>query len=1255
MTVSNGALHVYRRELDPAQRSSLTVLSALITPGATVLDVGTGSGALGCHLRDTLGCTVDGVTYNSAEAALAAPFYRRVQVADLDTSDLAGLWAGQRYDFIVCADVLEHLRAPQGVLQSCTSLLGEDGRVLISVPNAAYCGLLGELLGGDFRYREEGLLDATHLRFFTRRSLLRFLDDSGWHAQAIEQVCVDIADSEFQPVFDRLPPAVARYLLTLPDAFTYQFVVSARPGPGNAEGLDTPGVTETLAHYSLQLYGRQPGSGYSESCKTSATARIGADLQWVEFDLAALTPHPQALRLDPSDRPGLLRLHGMELLDRAGARHWQWDQQRLSLAGSHTHQIVLQTPWEGLSGILALLTGDDPHIELPIPTEALAKCAGGRLRIALGWPMSADATLFAEQFARQAVHHAALADGLAQARLDLQSACAETARDKEALHQLTEELAQASAALHAQQLEQGRLEARCQNQQADIDQLRSHLDEIHNSTVFRVTRPLVRLKMKLDRTIRPADDAPRSYLPPVQRIAPNPQPVDIIVPVYRGLTDTRCCIEAVLRAASHAGASCPFRLIVINDASPEAELTAWLRSLPARDERIMLLENPSNLGFVGTVNRGMAISPERDVVLLNSDAEVAGNWLERLQACAYSNPRAGTVTPVSNNATICSYPRFCADNALPQGYDTAALDTLFATTNSGTAVEIPTAIGFCMYIRRDCLTQTGYFDEARFGKGYGEENDFCMRARKLGWRHLFALDTFVRHAGGVSFGEHKSPREREAQAILQTLHPHYETVVHAHIGQDPARPWRQAVDLARIAASGLPSVLMVTHNRGGGTARHIHELAALLRPHALSFTLSPAPGGETLLEWANEGEAFRLGFRLPSELPALLQALQAIRVSHIHVHHLLGHHPVVADLARRLSIAYDFTAHDYYALCPQISLTDISNRYCGERGIEQCKACLTRLPAPGGVGIEIWRANHRKLLAEARNVFAPSADAARRIRTLAPEAKVSVVPHIDLKGLALPTPAPQAIGERRLKIVVIGALSPIKGADLLEEAALLAAQQRLPLEFHLIGYAYRSLRVQPRASLTVHGAYEESELPALLDWLQPDLAWFPALWPETYSYTLSACLTAGLPILAPDIGAFRERLQGRQWTWIHPWDTDARTLTAQLSQIRSEHFSVALPPPPLQAGGAGEVSGFDYLRDYLPTPTTPAPTPVTLDTDFLYRQRSGRQSGLHGARSALKARALGIVLRLRSSALLRGLARRIPLHWQTRVKSWLLA
>ena len=1260
MTQNIEDLHVYLRSIRPDERTSLSVLASFVHDGATMLDLGCGSGALGQYLRETRHCTSDGLTWSDAEAAHARPHYRKVVVADLETCDLRAQFPEAEYDFIVCADVLEHLRAPERVLAACRALLKpQSGQLLISVPNAGYAGLVAELLQGDFRYREEGLLDRTHLRFFTRRSLHRFLTDEGWSVQGFDTVKRTLPESEFSTPLDSLPPAVARYLLAVPDALTYQFIVKADP-VANISGVSPTGTSggfeQHKALFSAQLYWALTGE-YAERNKVVVRGEIGTLRQTLTFCVPSMDCAVTALRLDPADRPGFLHIYRLTFRLKDGTELWQWNASRASMAElENASQQQCFWHFSALTGSAAmvLLTGDDPWIELPIPSATVAKIQAKEsvVEMEVGWPMSAD--------------YVALSDSVKTVHQNLHQQEVKNRQIQESVAQMSETLAVSRA--QSELLSSQKIELLSKNQalQRHVNQLQLHFDRvdarlnaIENSTVYRAvyraTRPLSRAKTWLDRNVRnPPIPMPSSALPDAVPIHPPRYPVDVIVPVYRGLDDTRRCIESVLASRCKT----PFRLVVINDATPEPALAQWLQSLQGQDERLVLLENPENLGFVGTVNRGMAFSDTHDVLLLNSDTEVANNWLDRLRDAAYCDRKVASVTPFSNNATICSYPRFCEDNQLPEGYDVARLDALFSRTHPGAVVDIPTAIGFCMYIRRDCLDQVGLFDVDNFGKGYGEENDFCCRAHAAGWRNLHALDTFVLHSGGVSFGASKTPRERAAMETMRRLHPRYEQTVHDFVTADPARVFRLQIDLARLAESQRTVVLAVLHDRAGGTIRHVQELSRHMHDRAAFFSLTPEPGNNVRLQLVGPGEAFQLHFSLSQGLDDLVQALRALGVSHIHFHHLLGHSRDILRLPVLLNNSYDFTAHDYYTVCPQITLTGETHQYCGEAGLEQCRRCLQRSPAPGGLDIEAWRADHNAFLARARHVLVPSMDAGRRFARYAPGSDIRFAPHTDLTALTpLPPPRPKRLAtEAPLKIAVIGALGAIKGADLLEGVALAATKSSAPIEFHLLGYGYRPLRTQPKARLTVHGKYNEQDLPALLEWLAPDLVWFPAQCPETYSYTLSACLLSGLPVVAPDLGAFPERLDGRPWSWIRPWNDTAEQWLAFFCGIRRDHFITGAPPalPPARAPIPEDalVDTWSYQRDYLKGIDAPTGTPA-LDANFLLAHQFGLSSEVAGGSNSLKRLAFRSLLRLRSLHGMRSVARRIPARWQSRVKNWL--
>ena len=276
--------------------------------------------------------------------------------------------------------------------------------------------------------------------------------------------------------------------------------------------------------------------------------------------------------------------------------------------------------------------------------------------------------------------------------------------------------------------------------------------------------------------------------------------VDIVIPVYRNHELTQRCVESVLNAPDPVMGA----IYLINDATPEPELAQYCQQV-AQDERVELIEHTENQGFVASVNEGFRLADGRNVVILNSDTEVPKNWLSRMRAAADQHPKAASITPFSNNATICSYPNLCGDNELPRGLNHEAVDALFSEVNNRQVVEIPTGVGFCMYLRRAAIDDVGVFDADAFGRGYGEENDWCLRATEKGWKHLLCADLFVYHAGGASFGDEAEGYQANALAVISERYPDYERQIAAFIEADPIESARYAVDTARPDSAAVIS------------------------------------------------------------------------------------------------------------------------------------------------------------------------------------------------------------------------------------------------------------------------------------------------------------------------------------------------------------------------------------------------------------------------------------------------------------------
>lgn len=282
-----------------------------------------------------------------------------------------------------------------------------------------------------------------------------------------------------------------------------------------------------------------------------------------------------------------------------------------------------------------------------------------------------------------------------------------------------------------------------------------------------------------------------------------PRSVSIVVPVYRQLALVRTCIESVLASLAHNRT--PARLAVIDDASPEPELSAWLDEQAAAG-RITLLRNPSNLGFIESVNRGLRAHPDDDALLLNADTEVHGDWIDRLRAALYDAPDIASVTPWSNNGEISSFPIIARNAPAPSSAQLAQLDGNAADLRQRGAtcdIELPTCCGFAMLMRRSVLDEIGMLDGVALVRGYGEEVDWCLRARAAGYRHLLATGVFVAHTGTVSFRFEKTLRVRQNRHVLAARYPAYRGEYAHFLASDPLAPARAALCASLDAGAAI--------------------------------------------------------------------------------------------------------------------------------------------------------------------------------------------------------------------------------------------------------------------------------------------------------------------------------------------------------------------------------------------------------------------------------------------------------------------
>ena len=682
--------------------------------------------------------------------------------------------------------------------------------------------------------------------------------------------------------------------------------------------------------------------------------------------------------------------------------------------------------------------------------------------------------------------------------------------------------------------------------------------------------------------------------------------IDIVVPVYNAPADVRRCVESVL---AHPRDGC--RLVLIDDGSPDPAIAAYFAELAARAlPDVLLLANERNLGFTATANRGMTQS-RHDVILLNSDTLVTRGWVEAMRRCAASDPRIGTITPFSSNAEICSYPRFCADNRFPADGDPEATRAVLAAAAVPTYPDLPTGVGFCLYVRRALIDAVGVFDLA-FGAGYGEENDLCLRAARAGWRNVLADDAFVVHTGGRSFEDQKATLSPRNTAILVERHPHYPRMVDDYIRADPLRPLREAAQSrAVVAGSGLRGVLHVLHDHGGGAETYVRALIGGSRGtwrHYLAVAVGDAWQVE---EHRADGRVVTFDFCRGADepWPGFVNALCAtFDVALVHLHVMSRCRDGLLAALAALDVPYGYTVHDLYFACPTINFLGPDAMYCGGvTDADVCRRCLAAQPAYAGVDIDDWRARNAATLAGAAFLVAPSRWAAGMLARYFPARAADVIAHGTPDDEAAPPAEPAhalALPDDGVPVVaVIGAIGPDKGARRIERLVALARARGASLRLVLIGYM--DVRHAPWQSddrvFTVHGRYAPSELPRLLEHYRVRIVLYPSAGPETFSYTLSEAWAAGVPALVPPIGALAERVTGSGAGWVMS-DDEWRSEPAMLDRLAAllapgsralvddaARAARARPPAPLSGMTAATLAIYERTLSLAQVPAARTP------------------------------------------------------------------
>ena len=645
--------------------------------------------------------------------------------------------------------------------------------------------------------------------------------------------------------------------------------------------------------------------------------------------------------------------------------------------------------------------------------------------------------------------------------------------------------------------------------------------------------------------------------------------IDIIVPIYNAFEYTQECIKSVLK---HTDLSLN-RLVLINDKSPDEKILPMLLKYKSEnsDKNIEVVDNVENLGFVKTVNKGMLLS-ESDVILLNSDTEVTKNWIEKITACAYSNEYIATVTPLTNNGTIASVPNFGIDNELPKNMSLDEYSQMIENISAHRYPQLTTGNGFCLFIKRSVIDEIGVFDDETFGKGYGEENDFCYRALDYGYSHVLCDDTFIYHKGTQSFKKENLTASRAAlidkhMALLKAKYPLYVNKTDLFLAINPLKDIQENIDL-NIALYKKKKILYLVNEwetdmvMTGGTSLHLKDIIlANNKNNIASLVLAPDKFDLSRFKlylytdsYAREIANYKTDINQYSQIAytnnccikMLENIFESFKIDILHVHHFLFQSFDAIDIAKKYNIYSVVTLHDLYMICPSINKV-YKDKYCEYDSSSNCKDCLKKRYGLGNDIIENWQKTCKNVLSKFDLRIVPSENTQKLFKAIYPELDFEVVEHgVEVIDVSCVKPV-KANG--CFNVAFVGAMAIHKGGNILKE--LKNKNVGKDIKIHLFGKSEIPALYKSNANYINHGPYTKGELPKLLIENGIDLVCIFATWPETYSYTLTECYMAHIPVLTFDLGAVGDRVKKDNLGWTIEFTTDSDVIFSKIKDIKN--------------------------------------------------------------------------------------------------------
>ena len=609
----------------------------------------------------------------------------------------------------------------------------------------------------------------------------------------------------------------------------------------------------------------------------------------------------------------------------------------------------------------------------------------------------------------------------------------------------------------------------------------------------------------------------------------NDTTIDIIIPIYNGYKFLEPLFNSIERNTTS-----PYRLIVINDCSPDERIKPYLVKKLENHPTAIFIDHSENKGFLLSVNEAHTHTSNH-FVLLNTDTEVPSLWLERLMYPIIHMDNIASTTPFTNSGEIASFPHFVADNEIFDGLSVEDLDSNFKMVNPKSFyAEVPTGVGFCMGVNHTLSQQIGMFAEDTFGKGYGEENDWCQRAIKAGYKNLIVPNLFVYHKHGGSFSAEEKQKLLQKNAVtLLERHPNYSKDVNDYIQLNPHDTLRHILVLkASNQTHGIH--LIFDHALGGGANIYTQERIDQYIQEDKNVLLIAYDYYSHCYTLTHRYKAYNFSFKITT-FEALTQFLDTLILEEIFINNLVSYKNIFNVLEYITSLLEDRTTqliipiHDMYAFCPSYNLLNEEGKYCGIPSLEACKKCMAsnmqewRNFYHDEVDMIKWREIWGELLALSNEILCfsnSSKDILLRAYPDIDDTILTVIPH-EVTGIN-PLIIKKDPNNHSITIGILGAINYVKGSQIIKQMIQLIERDKLDINIVVIGEI-----TEPIKSKHFHstGKYKRDELPTIIQEHQIDIFLIPSIWPETFSYTTQEIMMMELPLMVFDLGAPAERVK----------------------------------------------------------------------------------------------------------------------------------